>query len=163
VKPEFREMRRAIYALKRKFPQSVVLCRTTGTSTDVSTGRQTETLVKSTIKRAVFLPARALRDFAYDLSFIAANKNFTYGGLYDHTKRVVLIDRRDVDSSFVVDLNMHVIFDGRRYEVKELREYEEQEVILLVIDSLSGAPLMDHHDESVSTNMDIQGSNTVSA
>lgn len=142
MKPEFRRVRQTIYALKRAYPQAVTLCRTTGNSTNLETGLKAETLIKLIVKRAILLPAKNLREFAYDLSFIAANKEFTYGGFYDHKLRLVLIDRRDV-VDFTIDNNMHAMISGRRYEVKQFAEYEEQEVLALLLDSLSSASLLD--------------------
>jgi hypothetical protein len=64
------------------------------------------------------------RDFEYDLSFIAANKNFTYGGFFDPSVRDVIIDSKDIPSGFEITGDMYVIFDDRRYEIKETREAE---------------------------------------
>lgn len=151
--PRHRESRIAVYSLKRELGQALTLCRTTNNVTDLGTGRQTETLVKLRIGRAVLLPAKAIRDFAYDLSFIAANKNFTYGGFYDHRNRRVLIDRRDIargDSAWPIDLNMHVILKDERWEVKEIYEYEDEEAILIILDGLKGAQRLDVIAESAS-------------
>lgn len=139
-RPEFRHIRRTVYALKRAYPLAISLRRTTNNATDLKTGARTADVQAVYIAKAVLLPSRGLRDFAYDLSFIAANKNFTYGGYYDHRFRRVLIDRRDIPATFPLNLNMYVIFDERRYEVKEIFEYEHKECIVLVLDSMDGVP-----------------------
>lgn len=149
--PSFRQVRRAIYALKRATGQSVTLCRTTGDSVDVETGKQTESMVQLVVKRAVLVTAKSIRAFAYDLAFIAANKNFTYGGFFDHKTRTMLVDRRDVPTSFPLDLNMHVLFNGRRWEVKAVEEYEEAEVVVLLLDSTDGVLPLNDYDGTLAT------------
>lgn len=154
--PRHRESRIAVYSLKRELGQALTLCRTTNNATNFETGRQTESVQKLRIGRAVLLPAKAIRDFAYDLSFIAANKNFTYGGFYDHRNRRVLIDRRDIardDSAWPIDLNMHVILKDERWEVKEIYEYEDEEAVLIILDGLKGARPLDTIEESLSDSM----------
>ena len=161
MKPEFRLVRQMIYALKRIYPQRIELCRTSQNSTDYTTGMMDDLLTKVIIRRAILLPAKGLRDFSYDLSFIAANKNFTYGGHYDRRFRMVLIDRRDLrraDPNFPVDLNMHLVFDQKRWEVKQLGEYEEQEVLALVIERTEGSFLMNQEIESLDAEITLDGS-----
>lgn len=153
MKPEFRLVRQTIYALKRIYPQRIELCRTSQNSTNYASGAISSSLTKVVIRKAILMPAKITRDFSYDLSFIAANKNFTYGAFYDKRVRMVLIDRRDLrraSPTFPVDLNMHVLFGGRRWEVKSLMEYEEQEVIGLLLEATDGASVMDDHVETVS-------------
>jgi hypothetical protein len=123
--------------------------------TDFATGKQVEILHKLEIRRAVFLPAKALRDFSYDLSFIAANKNFTYGGFYDHRNRRILVDRRDIVADWPVDLNMHVLHRGKRWEIKNIFEYEDEECLVIILDGLTGARPMDQIDGQV--DMDLGG------
>jgi hypothetical protein len=144
VKPEFRLVRRTIYKLKRAFPQRIQLCRTSQNTLNVETGLMQDVTRTLNIRRAILLPARLIRDFSYDLSFIAANKNFTYGGFYDPKQRRIIIDRRDIPSDFTVDMNMHVMFNDKRHEVKEVIEYEEMEVVALIVVAVQGAlPLND--------------------
>lgn len=152
----FRETRLAVYTLKRARGQAVTLCRTVNNDTDFTTGRNSEDLRKIHIRRGVFLPSRGLRDFAYDLSFIAANKNFTYGGFFDKKMRRLLLDVRDIrreDASWPIDQDMHVVFKGKRWEVKELFEYEDEECLVLLLEQWTGAPLLDQHTASASEDL----------
>ena len=154
--PRNRELRRAIYALKREHGQAITLCRTVNNDTNFTTGRNSEDLVRINIRRAIFLPARAFRDFAYDLSFIAANKNFTYGGFFDKKLRRVLVDRRDIvreAADWPVDQNMHVVHKGLRWEVKEFFEYEDEECIFMLLERLVGTPLMDQTSAGASESL----------
>ena len=128
--PSFRHLRRAVYALKRAYGQPVSVCRTLGTSVDLATGIETSTDVQVDVRRAVVLPAKSARAFFYDLSYIAANKNFTYGGMVDQVQRIVIVDRRDLPSNFVADQNTFLVVRGRRMETKKLDGFEEDEILV---------------------------------
>lgn len=132
----FRNVRRTVYALKRLYPQILDLYKTTGDNTDPGTGLYTSTMSKLTLK-VVLLPNKKLRAFSYDLAFIAANKNFTYGGFYDTNARDVIIDRRDL-GNFPVDLNCYAIFDKKAWRPKQLAEIDQAEAIILKLEALDG-------------------------
>lgn len=156
--PRHREVRITVYSLKREHGQPITLCRTSNNTTNFETGVQAETLHKIEIRRAAFLPAKALRSFSYDLSFIAANKNFTLGGYFDHRNKRVLIDRRDinrVDATWPLDLNMHVLYKEKRWEIKEIYEYDDEECILLILDGLTGAAPLNQTDVAIEDTIEL--------
>lgn len=155
----FRQLRRAIYALKRQYGQPIVLRRTTGDSTNASTGIQSDTVVEASVRYAVVLPAKMVRAFSYDLSFIAANKNFTYGGLYDHQQRIVLVSKRDVPSDFPIDINMSIVFKNLLYKVKDYQDFEDGEILALTIDGLKGGLPLAETSISVAQNVGITDRN----
>jgi hypothetical protein len=120
----FREIRRILYRLKREWGKPVtVKAETYGV--DYRTGVQNATEDGSfTVNRAIVLPRRFTRDFTYDLSFIAANKNFTYGGFFDVWQRNIIIDQQDMQGHDIMQDNFLVI-EGRVYAIKEFDKYEE--------------------------------------
>jgi hypothetical protein len=86
---------------------------------NLETGEVVRDLLEITIKRGILLPERQSVDYMYDLSFIAANKNFTYGGFFEPGERAVLIDVHDLPSAFIITPEMYIVFQSRRYEIKE--------------------------------------------
>ena len=119
-----REIKRIIYKLKRQWGKTSILSRETNVF-DVDTGVETPTITATvTVKRAVLLPRKMITDFAYDLSFIAANKNFTYGGFFGKTTRTMLIDAKDL-GTYVIAKQDYVVINSRRYVVEELDKYDE--------------------------------------
>ena len=119
-----REIKRIIYTLKRQWGTTMTIKRET-TALDVDTGVETPTTVDSvTLSRGILLPRKLRTDFAYDLSFIAANKNFTYGGFFGKNSRLVLIDANDL-GSYVIAKQDYVVINSKRYVINDLDEYEE--------------------------------------
>jgi len=76
------------------------------------------------VRRGVLLPVDEARRFTYDLSYIAAQKNFTTGAYYYQTDTVCLIDGREVSISL----------DGVRRLIAGSRTFE----VLNVSDALEG-------------------------
>lgn len=72
------------------------------------------------IKKAAVLPTREDVKFSYDLSYVAANKNFTYGGLLDVKTIIVLIDKRDLEWELI--LTDYLTFNKSKYELKEIND-----------------------------------------
>lgn len=135
--PNFREFRKQIYALKRKFPQIVDIYRTVGDVTNFKTGVMSVSSVqKVNVRRAILVPSSGKRGFSYDQSYVTANRNFTLGGWYDHKLRKIIVSRRDVPSSFKLDMNIYFIFQGRAWKVKDLQEIDVDESILFTLDGL---------------------------
>lgn len=151
----FRYIRRIMYSLKRRYPQEVQLYRSTGETVNYQTGVKTRTTIKHTIKRGVLLPQNMTRNFSYDLSFIAANKEFTYGGLFDTSTRQVIVSRRDIPTDWPLDLNSWLVMKHTRYELKEVREFEHNEVVVFVAKALTNAPPTEHHDVHVCDDLEL--------
>jgi hypothetical protein len=86
---------------------------------NLRTGEVARDLVEITIKRGILLPERQSVDYMYDLSFIAANKNFTYGGFFEPGERAVIVDVKDLPTAFKITTEMYVVFQSRRFEIKE--------------------------------------------
>jgi len=128
-----------IYKLKRRYGQTITLTRLSTLGTyDYTDGTQSgRTIESKIIKKAVVLPARGIKTFSYDLAFIAANKNFTYGGYYDKFQRTMIIDQKDI-GTFDINLNTVITIKTKKYGIKELHEYEEQSAILLIIIEVKG-------------------------
>ena len=134
-----RQIRLILYRLKRTFGRSVTLRSRTVTYT-VSTGVGVPTNTDVTIKRCIVLPTSALRNFAYDLSFIAANKNFTYGGFFDLNTQMFIIDVKDLPSGSEITMDHMLIYNSRPYDIARLARTEGDLGYLIQGKELSNEP-----------------------
>lgn len=141
-----RFIRDAIYALKQEFGLPVNIVWRSSSEIDLETGRKTVTQDSKTVNRAIVLPATTQRDFVYDLTFIASNKNFTYGGLFDKHRRKVFIDRQDLPPDFEIKLGYILIIAGKHYDVKGVDDY---------VDGFPDQPIAYELDVEQATNIDI--------
>lgn len=113
-----------IYPLKRRYGIPATFFRLDSTINDVTTGKQKKFYTRVPVTRIIPLPQNIVRKFIYDLSFIAANKNFTYGGFFDWKQRIILVDGKDLPSGFEPDPNDHVEIQGIRESIKKLEIFE---------------------------------------
>lgn len=120
-----RRIRKVLYSLKKKWGTPVTLTKES-VAYDYVTGAPTLTPDDSVIvKRAIILPRKITPDFSYDLSFIAANKNFTYGGFYTVSDRKIIIDKSDVGSSFDFETDDVLFIQSKGYVIKSIEKYDE--------------------------------------
>lgn len=132
-----RQIKVLLYRLKRQFGLKVTYTRKTSADTyNVTTGAVTRDLNIITIRRAPVLPAREFKRFAYDLSYIAANKNFTYGAFYTTKTRAVIIEKRDLPAGFVASTDDTISFKGQKYEIKEFHPAEDNQSFLFIVEHL---------------------------
>jgi len=115
-----RQIKLILYRLKHDFGQLINIITTNCISQSVTTGAivRNERTIK--VKRAIVVDEKISRDFVYDLSFIAANKNFTYGGMFDTSTRIFIIDGVDLPRGYVPTLNDRCVHGGERYQFKKI-------------------------------------------
>lgn len=117
-----------IYRLKRRYGTSVNIIELLDSSLNVETGEKTNTFDSVRVDRAVILPSRINREFVYDLSYIADNKEFTMGGMFDTTKRRILFDIKDIQG---IDLKNKYLVSGQvRYDVLEVHEFDYATIVV---------------------------------
>lgn len=85
-----------IYKLKREFGVPLSLRQPVVNVNDVTTGEITRRYNIYKFRRAIVLPGNIARSFVYDLTYVAANKNFAYGGYFDKDTSLVIIDAKDI-------------------------------------------------------------------
>ena len=129
-----------LYRLLRSVGLPIVIRDGGSPSLNKQTGIQTKSFNSYTVQRALVLQGKELRDFVYDLSFIAANKNFTYGAFYDTTKRVFIIRRKDIPSGLTITLDFSVVFENEWYAVKQLTRIKGNLGYILACQSVSSTP-----------------------
>ena len=116
-----REITRVLYSLKRKWSFRCVYQHPSDVpeSLDTRTGVVTRSYTPITIRKAIILPEQMQRSYIYDLAYIAANKNFTYGGLFDKGSRYFIIETKDLHKHVPSD-NDYIVYAEKVYSIKEI-------------------------------------------
>lgn len=86
------------------------------TTRDAKTGLRKTNTQDYTIRKALVLPEIVTRKFAYDLAYIAAGKNFTYGGEYDRGLVPIAVLTTDLPVGF--SNNDFVLINKQQYGVQ---------------------------------------------
>lgn len=119
-------IRKAIRRLERRYGSTITLKNELERATNYQTGSLTRTYESFTLADCMVRPVTLNRDFAYGLSFLAANKNFTFGGKFDKGVRQVTILRDRLPQGFRVDLRTLIFIDNDPCIIK-LVEKDETE------------------------------------
>jgi hypothetical protein len=114
-----------LYNLKREFGTSIKFKRLISRDINFDTGKMETEYETVPVLKAVVLPLMEARTFSYPLAYIAANRNFTYGALFDKRETSVIIDRKDLPRDYEINLDDRVIYGGSYYEITDLVKLPE--------------------------------------
>lgn len=114
-----RFIQNTLYTLKRQYGAAVTVYKTDSKSFNPQTGRLTTVRTKVSIKLAVVLPDTLANKFAYEHSFLAANRQFTYGAQWDQRQRLMIIDGQDIPKDFKIELDDSIVHNNFRYVVRK--------------------------------------------
>lgn len=138
-----RFMRRTLYSMKRRYGGFVTFHRDTEVL-DFENGTKTVTKQVWDIQRAIVLPSDVQPKFVYDLSFIANNKEFTMGGIFDAGPRRLILDTKDL-GDYVPQNRDYFTFDGERYEIVRFQRFEYNTGYIVIGSRVQGAPVRGVH------------------
>lgn len=139
---ETRMIRKVIYSLKRAYGFPVRLYKITDVEKNLETGTKTRTVQFKSVTRAIFVSARFYRSFVYDLSYIAAAKDFTSGGFFDPHDRVILFDWQDL-RDFEIKVEDYIVYDNKQYIITEIRTFENDTLYLVKVRGVRGSEVID--------------------
>lgn len=126
-----------MYQLKKSFGSSIDYVQLEKSEVNHQTGSR-EIVRKVLPLPCVLLPQSQMRKFVQDIGYLAANKNFTYGGLNDFLDVSFILDPNDLPSEFNRDLDGYITYGHRRYE-KVSFEYLQDFAIVLRVKGVQGA------------------------
>lgn len=121
-----REVHRIFYSLERKFGLPADFYKVTSGVPDLDTGRLNVETVVTRLTHFITCSMKEAHKFEYDLSFLAANKNFTYGGLYKPGDRLGLFSGRNLPEGFKVAMSDYIVWDGTKYDIVEITTLDHQ-------------------------------------
>lgn len=155
--PNLYFIRRTLYTLKKEYGFPLALYRRTVSDTDLATGKKTVVKVKYPVKRAILCSTPSVqRQFEYHLSYVAANRNFAYGALFDTQNISFLIDAQDLPRGFVPTIDDFVIYNQKRYNVVKMELLDHRLAYFLTLKQLVGAEVNEQLDMRVISCLQIQ-------
>jgi len=131
-----RNVRKAIYQLKKVYGFQVTLCRPQTTDYDFETGVERNVTSFKIIKRAILLPSELRRS--------------TTGVEYSYRTKEMLLDWQDI-KVIGIERNDIILFDDQSWRVSDIDDYEIKTVKWVKINHIAGAAYIDPLNPSVST------------
>jgi hypothetical protein len=110
--------------LKRQLGKPINICRRVDGQVDRISGQKRVTLDSREVLRAIPVDVSFTNQFVYNLTWIASNKNFSYGGLFETQRGRFLIDKLDLPD-FEIRQGDYIIWNRRRFDVENIEELLE--------------------------------------
>lgn len=112
-----------IKRLRSRYGTTISVTNYTTTGTNYTTGVETKTAATVSGVKAIVVQASSAKKFAYDIAFLAANTNFTYGGLFNRVSYVVILLKSDYSGALT---NESIItFGSSNYQVEGFIELND--------------------------------------
>lgn len=109
-------MPNAVKNIIRRKGVKITWLHASGSSIDLDTGDKNSTFNPQSIRKALILTEEITEKFTYDLSYIAANKNFIEGGFYSQGKRTIAILKSSLST---YTRNDRVKINGATYRIHQ--------------------------------------------
>jgi hypothetical protein len=146
MKNNLRQIELIVYRLKRQYGLPIIVRKPTKNDNDVQTGKITREYATFKVRKAIVLPADLMRTFIYDLTYVAANKNFAYGGLFDKTMKVFIIDKKDIrdddNKKVALDMACDIVLNTKKFDFVSIEETEDQTSYLIKAKNLDATPII---------------------
>lgn len=144
-----REVRLLLYTLERKWGVPADLYKVVVGTPNYETGNTATTKTKYHVPKLVTHETKFDQKFEYDLSYLAANKNFTYGGVYIPGDRLAILNSKYLPSTFQLSVEDHLIYGGKRYAIQRFEELDAKAGWLLHLRHTTGTKPVQTHERAV--------------
>lgn len=138
-------IRRNIRKLKAEYGNPITVYKMGDATTNHTTGVKSVTRESTYIKRAIVLPSRIRPEVIQSISLISSNKKVVQGGAFEAGKRTIIIDRTDVDADWIVTAQDWIVYDGKRFDITQVDEYEYKTAWLIQAKVVEGATVNEDH------------------
>lgn len=122
------EGRLILFTLRRKWgiPADFYKISVAPTDNDFEAGKKGISRTKYTIPAFVTCQVSLIRKFEYDIGYLAANKNFTYGGFFEQGDRLAVLDATYLPDNLTIEQKDYFIFDNQRYDVQRIEALDHR-------------------------------------
>lgn len=137
--PNVKFIRDILYTLKKDYGVAIKYGVLEKSSIDMDTGKVTVSKKVYLIRKALLLSAKLQRKFVQDIAYLAANKNFTYGALFDEKTSIFVIDTRDIPRGLQLNMDDFIFMGHQRYSVRQAEILEHNCGWLITAQTHEGA------------------------
>lgn len=135
-RPGHRVGQTVLYTLKRKYRQFAEVWIPTKNTPNLKTGIADRRYNIIELSQVIVADMSAVRDFVYDLTYIAANKNFVYGAMFDKDTRTFIIDYSDLPVGFEWQQDYEIVWRDRVYTTVAHTEFHGQSGVVIIGEEL---------------------------
>lgn len=149
-----------LYHLKQNYGYPATLVKIIHEQTNSLTGERSVERDIVRLQKVVDLPEDVTRKFWYDMAFIKANTNFTYGAEADIKSKQIIVDCRDLKKRKIQEKDF-ILIRHERYSIKKVYDLQHNIGYLLDMQVAEGALPFDVINQSVNSRLQIAGGVTL--
>lgn len=142
-----RETLLLLYSLERKWGVSADLYKVGLVAPNLELGRTGEQATKYPFTKFITHGVTIELKFEYDIGYLAANKNFTYGGIFMPNDRLAII--RNIFNLKSIDMKDYIIYDGKKYAMQTVVDLDYHTGWILHLRHTPGSKAYQQHDRTV--------------
>lgn len=154
--PNVKFIRDTLYQMKKDYGVAIKYGILERSNLDMDTGKTTVTKKVYLIRKAIIFPTKLQRKFVQDIAYLAANKNFTYGALFDEKTTIFVIDARDLPRGLQMNMNNFIFMNHQRFVIKTAEILEHNCGWLITAQTHEGANPFDVQPVSVRSRLVFQ-------
>lgn len=147
-------LRDAFYKMRLDYGRPGKVFQITSESTNSLTGKRTVQQNVIPIRDVVVAPISVVRKFFFDLAYMKANNNFTYGGDFDIADMIVFID-----SKLKVKIEDELVLGKERWQIFKVQDVAGVFTILS-LKAQPAQPLYDVIEVGAKSNLQPYGGST---
>lgn len=132
------QSRRALYSLKRDYGARIDIYKLNSSTTDERTGTKSINKTVFPIQRGIVMPVKLDRVAQQSIAYISNNKEFVSGGTYDVGTRDFIVDRRDCPTLPTLTADDWIVFNSRKYQIKNVQTFEVDAGWIIAARELAG-------------------------
>jgi hypothetical protein len=110
-----------IYSLKRRFGRKISILKRISVDVNIETGLILDKSSEIDIHKAIVLWGSLKPKFIYDIGYLAANANFTFGGEHNELTCTIIVTRADLPIGFILESTGRMRIDGKIYNFENIR------------------------------------------
>lgn len=107
-----------LYSMRQKWGVDADFYKVSVGAPNYETGNKNVSTVKYPIRKMITAKASFARKFEYDIGYLAANKNFTYGGFYEPGDRLAVISDEGIPAP--IQQRDYFIIGGQRFDIERI-------------------------------------------
>jgi hypothetical protein len=137
--PNVKFIRDTLYQLKKDYGVPVKYGRLVRNEINLDTGLNRVTKEVYLIRKVIQLPTKLQRKFIQDIAYLAANKNFTMGAMFDEKISLFIIDSRDLPRGLQLNMEDFLFMGHQRFAIKQAEILEHNCGWLITAQTHEGA------------------------
>lgn len=118
-----RAVRRILYTFRRIHGVPADLYKVTITDPNYETGRLGVSRTKVSLPQVITGSVELMKKFEYDLGYVKANSNFTYGATFEVGDRIAIIDGIYLQG-YEIQQKDYVVYDTKRYDMVKIHKMD---------------------------------------